>query len=182
CGFSTAAADSAGCGFSATGAAAPLLSAVKTNWPTFIFSPSLTRISFTVPLTDEGTSTTALSVSSSITAWPSLTAAPGAIIRRTRSPCSMFSPSAGSLNSITNSIPQLFLTASQPALTDGWIQLLGIDSQVPNCLLHDVKPDFLFAHQCAERSQNNVLRIHFEEITQRRPVLTPTKAVRAERD
>src|SRR5206468_207596 len=76
-------------------------STVKMTWPTLILSPSLTRISCTVPLTDEGTSTTALSVSSSMTDWPALTAAPGATIRRTRSPCSMFSPNSGSLNSIT---------------------------------------------------------------------------------
>src|SRR5437763_3680906 len=36
-----------------------------------------------------------------MTDWPALTAAPGATIRRTRSPCSMFSPNSGSLNSIT---------------------------------------------------------------------------------
>src|SRR5271166_6365297 len=54
-----------------------------------------------VPVTDDGTSTTALSVSSSMTDWPALTLAPFSTIRRTRSPCSMFSPSSGSLNSIT---------------------------------------------------------------------------------
>ena len=53
-----------------------------------------------VPLTDEGTSTTALSVSSSITGSPSVMLAPGLIIKRTRSPLSMFSPSSGSLNSV----------------------------------------------------------------------------------
>ncbi len=47
--------------------AAPF-STVKITWPTLIFWPSLTRISLTVPVTEEGTSTTALSVSSSITA------------------------------------------------------------------------------------------------------------------
>ena len=55
---------------------------------------------FHTPLTDDGTSTTALSVSSSITGWPSATFEPGAIISRTRSPCEMFSPSSGSLNSL----------------------------------------------------------------------------------
>src|SRR5712692_7863534 len=76
-------------------------STVKITWPTLIFSPSLTRTSLIVPLTDDGTSITALSVSSSITAWPSVTLAPGEIISRTRSPWSMFSPSSGSLNSVT---------------------------------------------------------------------------------
>src|SRR5580700_5329739 len=79
-------------------------STVNMTWPTLILSPSFTRISCTVPLTDEGTSTTALSVSSSMTDWPALTVAPGATMRRTRSPCSMFSPSSGSLNSITASV------------------------------------------------------------------------------
>ena len=42
--------------------------------------------SLTMPVTDDGTSTTALSVSSSMTGWPSETLLPGEIIRRTRSP------------------------------------------------------------------------------------------------
>src|SRR6266849_1082429 len=76
-------------------------STVKMTCPTLIFWPSLTRISFTVPVTEDGTSTTALSVSSSITGWPSITLAPGEIIRRTSSPWSLFSPSSGNLNSVT---------------------------------------------------------------------------------
>jgi len=39
----------------------------------------------------------ALSVSSSITGWPSAMLAPGLIIKRTRSPLAIFSPSSGSL-------------------------------------------------------------------------------------
>src|SRR6266849_3050943 len=58
------------------------LSKVKITWPTLIFSPSLTRTSFTTPLTEDGTSTTAFSVSSSITDWPSETVAPGEKIGR----------------------------------------------------------------------------------------------------
>ena len=50
---------------------------MKITWPTLILSPSLTRISCTVPLTEDGTSTTALSVSNSITDWPALTLRPG---------------------------------------------------------------------------------------------------------
>ena len=75
-------------------------STVKMTWPTRSLSPSFTRISPTVPVTDDGTSTTALSVSSSITGSPSAMLAPGLIIRRTRSPLSIFSPSSGSLNSV----------------------------------------------------------------------------------
>src|SRR5579863_2625511 len=151
-------------GSAATAAEVPLPSAVKTTWPTLILSPCLTKISFTVPLIDEGTSTTALSVSSSITAWPSLTAAPGAIIKRTRSPCSIFSPSAGSLNSITDSIPCLSKCIRESELADGWVQLFRINSKVVNRLLHDFNRDFLFAHQCTQRGQHDMLGIHFEEI------------------
>src|SRR6266576_526101 len=68
--------------------------------PTFTLSPCFTRTSFTSPLTDEGTSTTAFSVSNSMTAWPSDILAPGEIISRTRSPCSIFSPSSGRRNSL----------------------------------------------------------------------------------
>src|SRR5206468_12968018 len=82
----------------AVAAAAP--SRVKITCPSLIFSPSLTLTSFTTPVTEEGTSTTALSVSNSHTGWPSETLVPGEIIRRTRSPCEMFSPSSGSLNSL----------------------------------------------------------------------------------
>ena len=52
-------------------------SSVKMTSPTLTFCPSLTLISRTTPLTVEGTSTTALSVSSSMTGWPSETVAPG---------------------------------------------------------------------------------------------------------
>src|ERR1700692_3405852 len=76
--------------------------------PALIFSPSFTFTSLTTPLTDDGTSTTALSVSNSMTGWPSETLAPGEIIKRTRSPSEMFSPSAGSLNSLA---PEAFETA-----------------------------------------------------------------------
>src|SRR5450755_742155 len=85
--------------FSGCAAAPP--SRVKITWPTFTFSPSLTLMSLTVPVTEDGTSTTALSVSSSMTGWPSVTLAPSETINRTRSPWSMFSPSSGSLNSVT---------------------------------------------------------------------------------
>jgi hypothetical protein len=78
---------------------------VKITWPTLIFSPSLTFTSFTTPETEDGTSTTALSVSNSITGWPSDTRVPGEIIKRTRSPCEMFSPSSGSLNSLAPDAP-----------------------------------------------------------------------------
>ena len=56
-------------------------------------------ISRTTPLTVDGTSTTALSVSSSITGCPSETRTPGEIISRTRSPDAMFSPNSCNLNS-----------------------------------------------------------------------------------
>src|SRR5208282_6431077 len=83
-----------------SGCAATPPSRVKITCPTFIFSPSFTFTSLTTPVTDDGTSTTALSVSSSMTGWPSETFVPGATIKRTRSPCEMFSPSSGSLNSL----------------------------------------------------------------------------------
>ena len=52
-------------------------STVRTTWPTFTFSPGLTRTSLTVPATLEGTSIVALSVSSSRTGWSFATVSPG---------------------------------------------------------------------------------------------------------
>ena len=72
----------------------------------FDLVPSLTLISLTVPVTEDGTSTTALSVSSSMTGWPSETFVPGEIISRTRSPWSMFSPNSGKLNSVAPAAPE----------------------------------------------------------------------------
>ena len=45
---------------------------VNMTSPTFSFCPTLTFTSLTVPLSVEGTSTTALSVSNSSTVWPSV--------------------------------------------------------------------------------------------------------------
>jgi len=77
------------------------------------------RAGAATPLTDDGTSTTALSVSSSITGWPSLISAPGEIIRRTSSPWSMFSPSSGSLNSVNACSLLIFVPQRLKARTKG---------------------------------------------------------------
>ncbi len=111
------------------------------TWPTLTLSPSFTLMSLTVPLTDEGTSTTALSVSNSITGWPSAIFAPGATIRRTRSPASMFSPSSGSLKSRSS------IVSSSSPLTDRGIRFFGIDAEVLDRLLHYFRLQLPFARQ-----------------------------------
>src|SRR5262249_34099584 len=156
------------------GAFAPApFSTVKMTCPTLSLSPSLTRISFTTPLTDEGTSMTALSVSSSMTGWPSFTSAPGAIIRRTKSPCSMFSPSSGSLNSVT---------VLEPFLADGRVRLFGIDAQIVHGLLHGFDLDLVFASERAQSCEHDVLGIDFEEVTKRGTILAPAQAVGTKRN
>src|SRR5271169_817332 len=143
-------------------------STVKMTCPTFTFCPSLTRISLTVPLTEDGTSTTALSVSSSMTGWPSETLAPSETISRTRSPCSMFSPSSGSLNSVTEHLLLgLRCRRERPAragpvtrlherrrshphfyiLSVCRIRFFRIDSQIFHGLLQHVELDLLNAQQ-----------------------------------
>ena len=150
-------------------------SKVKITWPTLIFSPSFTRISFTTPLTVDGTSTTALSVSSSITAWPSVMAAPGEIISRTKSPWSMFSPSSGSLNSVTVTFSPLLVARlgrlswgrlartaegktrsgrrqDAGALSDCRVRFLRIDAQIFDCLLQRASVYLFVPGQCVQRS------------------------------
>src|SRR5262249_29216928 len=148
-------------------------STVKMTCPTLSLSPSFTRTSLTLPLTDEGTSMTALSVSNSITGWPSFTSAPGAIIRRTRSPCSMFSPSSGSLNSVT---------ILQPFLADGRVRLFGIDAEIFYGSLHGLDFDLVFAGQRAQSCEHNVLGVDFQEVTKRGTILAPAQAVGTKRN
>src|SRR5215468_2023771 len=145
-------------------------STVKMTCPTLSLSPSLTRISCTTPLTEEGTSITALSVSSSMTGWPSFTSAPGEIMSRTRSPCSMFSPNSGSLNSVT---------VSKPFSTDGRIRLFGIDAEFAYGCLHSLERKFVLAHKFVQGREHNVFRIHFKEVAQRGPVFTAAEAIGA---
>src|SRR5579862_6755271 len=163
-------------------------------WPTLILSHSLTRISFTVPLTDEGTSTTALSVSSSMTACPPLSPAPGATFSRTKSPCSIFSPSAGSLNSISDAIlDSIFLYREKTFLCSipancaiggsagSWVRLARIDAQISNRLLHGIQRNFLFARQSSECGKHNVLGIHFKEVAQGGTIFAAAKPIGPQR-
>ena len=100
CGIGVGAGSTAGTGAggasSATGAAA--VSTARMGCPTAMVSPCWTRISVTVPSTEEGTSMTALSVSSSMTVWSSARRSPTSTRMRITSPLSMFSPKSGSAN------------------------------------------------------------------------------------
>ncbi len=69
-----------------------------------LLAPPAPSLRLTVPLNVEGTSTTALSVSSSSTVWPEVTSSPGCTATRTTSPDSIFSPSSGNLNSATDAV------------------------------------------------------------------------------
>src|SRR5580658_8917726 len=182
-------------------------STVKITCPTRSLSPSFTRISPTVPVTDDGTSTTALSVSSSITGSPSAMLPPGLIIKRTRSPLSIFSPSSGSLNSVAilslSSILRLrghgrARTPVSP-LTDCRVAFFRIDAEIADCFFQKFRADGFarilfrillivivplvgfFVCQCMQRSQHDVLRIHFEEVSQRSAILAAPETICAER-
>ena len=102
CGIGVGAGSTAGTGAggasSATGAAAAAVSTARMGCPTAMVSPCWTRISVTVPSTEEGTSMTALSVSSSMTVWSSARRSPTSTRMRITSPLSMFSPKSGSAN------------------------------------------------------------------------------------
>src|SRR5690349_11816429 len=97
----------AGCGDGAAcaaGAPPPFedgASTVRITAPTFTLSPRLTLISLTTPATDDGTSIVALSVSSSSTGCSFLIVSPTLTSTRVTSPVATFSPSSGTLNSVT---------------------------------------------------------------------------------
>src|SRR5439155_19932159 len=88
------------------GAAAdlPPSSTVRTTWPTLTLSPALTLTAVTRPATEDGTSMVALSVSSSRTVWSLVRVSPGLTRTRSTSPAVTFSPSSGSLKSVTKSL------------------------------------------------------------------------------
>src|SRR6185503_12441418 len=81
--------------------AAAASSTVKITAPTCTLSPFLTLISLTTPATDDGTSIVALSVSSSMTGCSILTVSPTLTSTLATSPEATFSPSSGTLNSVT---------------------------------------------------------------------------------
>ena len=85
----------------ACSAPAPPSSTLRIAWPTLTLSPALTLISLTVPATDDGTSIVALSVSSSRTGWSLASVSPALTSTRRTSPAAMFSPSSGSVKSVT---------------------------------------------------------------------------------
>ena len=91
--------DVAGVGVAAGAAPFAPSSKVKIGWSTATVSPALTRISLMVPLTVEGTSKTALSVSSSKTDWSCSMVSPGATRSLATTPESALSPRVGNLYS-----------------------------------------------------------------------------------
>src|SRR5689334_16962280 len=109
----------------------------------------------------------------------------------------MFSPSSGSLNSVTKTVSsyqfpvpslqsrtcywELATSNWQLLLADCRIRLLRIDSQVFDCLLNGFGFDFLFAGQRRESCKHNVLGIDFEEIAQRGATFAASEAVGAKR-
>ncbi len=87
-------------GADAGAVAAPAPSITRTAWPTVTVAPSFTRMRPTTPAWGQGSSTTALSVSSSITIWPAESVSPS--LTRISANVSRGDPSPrfGSLNSI----------------------------------------------------------------------------------
>src|SRR5277367_886059 len=103
----------------------------------------------------------------------------------------MFSPNAGSLNSITDPIPYLlslsFSLERSIRLyvrnsTDSGVDFFRINSQVLNRLFQQVKTDFIFSSERTQRGQDNMLRINLKEIAQSGSILTAAKAICSERD
>src|SRR6266404_1235590 len=99
--------------------------------------------------------------------------APGLIIRRTRSPLSMFSPSSGSLNSVA--------IRSLSSLADRRVQFLGIDAEFANCFLEHIWPNLLLTGQRCQGRQHDVFCVDFKKVAKGGAILTAAEAVCTER-
>src|ERR1700691_4364761 len=88
----------------------------------------------------------------------------------------MFSPSSGSLNSVTK-----HSLLSSVFSADRRIDFFWIDAQVSNCLLHYFRRYLFFSRQRIQGRQHNVFGIDLEEVTQGGAILAAPEAVRAER-
>src|SRR5580698_5986148 len=85
----------------------------------------------------------------------------------------MFSPSSGSLNSITYLVLPL---------ANRWVRLVGVDTQVLHGLPDDFKLDLLVAGQRVQCREDNVFGVDFEEVAQRGAAFAASEAVGAESD
>src|ERR1700720_1714735 len=113
----------------------------------------------------------------------------------------MFSPSSGSLNSVTE---YLLLAVrcrrEHPARALSWhcrtswtlaptyvlsicrIRFFRIDSKFLDCLLQHVELDLLLARQRSQRGKNDMLRIHLEEVAKSDSALAAPEAVCSQSD
>ena len=96
-----------GGGSGAAATAAPSVSIRAITAPIFTVSPSLARTSVIVPLTGDGISTTALSVSNSIMPSSTSTRSPTLTRIATTCPDSIFSPTSGTRDFLDHIIPSL---------------------------------------------------------------------------
>src|SRR6185437_11372704 len=126
--------------------------------------------------------------------WPVLIWAPGCTISRTRSPCSMFSPNSGSLNSITAQVP--FVSWLRPKnekrgvkytvfacvmLAESGIRLLRIDPQFLYGAFHDVGSDLLLPCKGSEGRKHDVLGIDLKKIAKCCTVFTTPEPICTQR-
>ena len=81
---------------------APATSIAMIGTPTLTVSPSSASSRATVPSHGDGSSTTALAVSTSTMIWPSSTWSPGLTCQATMSASVRPSPASGSLNSFSS--------------------------------------------------------------------------------
>src|SRR5438093_4866261 len=138
----------------------------------------------------------ALSVSSSITGWSLAIVSPGLTRIRRTSPLAMFSPSSGSVKSVTNtfhhnghegdnaSCPSWLCVSpasSNRSSRNSWIALLGIDAEIADGRFDHRPIDLPVAGQRAKRRDDDIAIIDLKEVAQGRARLAAPEAVGAER-
>src|SRR5882724_8471881 len=99
--------------------------------------------------------------------------APGLIIRRTKSPLSMFSPSSGSLNSVA--------ILSLSFLADRLVQFFGIDAEIADRFLEHVRSHLLLAGESCQSGQHDMFCVDFKKVAERGAILTAAETICTER-
>src|SRR5262249_55448909 len=120
------------------------------------------------------------SVSSSRTGWSCAIVSPGLTRTRRTSPAVTFSPSSGSLKSITRSL-QPALSLRRLKSRNRRVPFLRIDVVRLDRLLRDGGFDEALSREGRERRDNHVPVVHLEKIAQARAAVAPAESVGAER-
>src|SRR6188474_957334 len=100
----------------------------------------------------------------------------------------MFSPSSGSVNSVTRALSPHENTEGRYAVSHGTlfvsgdrgIDLLRVDLELLDRVSHDFRVDLLVARECRERRDGDEARVDLKVVPQGGPAFAPAEPIGAE--